>query len=182
MTRVAPSTCRRWALVAALAASGALACGPDRFLVSYPPLAVQAAAPEAKARPVAAKPRAPQKIEISEKIMFKLGSFDIMEQSFDVLDRVAQVIKANPGIKRVEIQGHTDYFGSTRRNTYVSAERAKAVRNYLIDQGVESSRLEARGYGPTQPIGDNETAEGRERNRRVEFVIVEGALAQNNPQ
>jgi len=161
-----------------LIAASLMACGPDRFRTSYPPLAVRALPPPKKTPPPP-KPAEPQKIAISEKIEFQLGSFEILEKSFHVLDHVAQVMKDNPQITRVEVQGHTDYFGSMKRNMYVSRERAKAVRHYLIEQGIDAKRLDARGYGPTKPIADNETAEGREQNRRVEFVIVQGALAQN---
>lgn len=172
-----------WTRIATVGAAVAVAasltaCGPDRFQTSFPPLAVRARAPRKK-KPTPPPPAEPQKIVISEKIRFQLGSFEVLEASYHVLDHVAQVMQQNPQIKRVEIQGHTDYFGSMKRNMYVSRERAKAVRRYLIEQGVDAKRLDARGYGPTQPIADNETPEGREQNRRVEFVIVEGALAQN---
>jgi OOP family OmpA-OmpF porin len=163
----------------ALLAVSLTACGPDRFRTSYPPLAVRARVPSKPKPAPPPEPEEPQKIAISEKIRFRLGSFEILEDSFHVLDHVAQVMKDNPEIKRVEVQGHTDHFGSMRRNMYVSRERAKAVRRYLIEQGVAPTRLDARGYGPNQPVADNETAEGREKNRRVEFVIVEGALAHN---
>jgi OOP family OmpA-OmpF porin len=77
-------------------------------------------------------------------------------------------MKANPDVK-VEIQGHTDSRGSLALNERLSQQRAEAVRDYLIGQGIAAERLTARGYGPHNPIASNETADGRAQNRRVEL-------------
>ena len=81
------------------------------------------------------------------------------------------MLVANPQVKKVRIEGHTDNTGAADFNTKLSQGRAKAVRDYLVKKGVAADRLEAKGFGPTQPIGDNKTAAGREANRRVEFEI-----------
>ena len=73
----------------------------------------------------------------------------------------------------VEVGGHTDNVGSDDANMKLSHERAKSVRNYLVKAGINSDRLQAKGYGETQPVADNDTEEGRKANRRTEFVILE---------
>jgi OOP family OmpA-OmpF porin len=73
---------------------------------------------------------------------------------------------------QVRIEGHTDSRGSRAYNLRLSQSRADSVRAYLIGKGISSDRLEAKGYGPDQPIDNNKTAAGRERNRRVEFMIT----------
>lgn len=74
---------------------------------------------------------------------------------------------------RVEIGGHTDNVGSDESNMKLSHDRAKSVRNYLVKAGIKSERLEAKGYGETQAVADNETEEGRKANRRTEFVVLD---------
>jgi outer membrane protein OmpA-like peptidoglycan-associated protein len=71
-----------------------------------------------------------------------------------------------------EIEGHTDDVGSERDNFLISVERAKAVENYLRDQGIDPARMSVRGYGEIRPIGDNTTSEGRDRNRRIEILVT----------
>jgi OOP family OmpA-OmpF porin len=93
----------------------------------------------------------------------------IRPQSFPILDTVAQVLRDFPDIA-IEVQGHTDSRGNDAFNLRLSQQRADAVRQYLINQGIASSRLTARGYGETMPIESNATTEGRAMNRRVEFV------------
>jgi outer membrane protein OmpA-like peptidoglycan-associated protein len=74
---------------------------------------------------------------------------------------------------RIEISGHTDITGSASLNFKLSENRAKAVVDYLTGKGIDSKRLEYNGIGPLQPISDNATPEGRAKNRRVEFKILE---------
>jgi outer membrane protein OmpA-like peptidoglycan-associated protein len=83
------------------------------------------------------------------------------------------VLVATPRIKKVRVEGHTDNVGKAKKNTQLSQKRADAVKKYLVSKGVEDARLEAIGFGPDKPIADNATDEGKEANRRVEFVIVE---------
>jgi outer membrane protein OmpA-like peptidoglycan-associated protein len=86
---------------------------------------------------------------------------------------VVDIMKQNPDIRKVRVEGHTDSKGSDAYNIKLSQRRANAVRDYLIAHGVEADRLVAVGYGETRPVADNGTAEGRARNRRVEFTILE---------
>lgn len=113
------------------------------------------------------------RIVITEQVQFETGSSTIRKQSYDLLDDVAQVLKANPQIELIRVEGHTDDRGGEAMNQRLSQARATSVRDYLIDQDIDADRLVAVGYGESQPIATNETAEGRQRNRRVEFKILE---------
>ena len=112
-------------------------------------------------------------IEITEKIYFETGKAVILPKSYDILNSVAQAMVDYSNIQ-VEVQGHTDSDGSAAYNLGLSDKRALAVKTYLMTQGVESNRLESKGYGEGAPIATNETAEGKEENRRVEFRIISG--------
>lgn len=112
-----------------------------------------------------------QKIEISQKIFFAFGTTKILPKSDPLLDEVAQALKDRTGIC-VRVEGHTDNKGSREQNLVLSEGRAAAVRDYLLVQGIDTARLTAKGYADTLPIDSNGTLEGRENNRRVEFVIV----------
>jgi OmpA-OmpF porin, OOP family len=117
-------------------------------------------------------------IVINEVVNFEYDKAVIMADSFDLLNEVAQVIKDNPRIRRIEVQGHTDHQGSARYNLNLSEGRARAVRDYLIGQGVEEARLTSKGFGFSQPVlalgaDGKETEDAAAKNRRVEFVILE---------
>lgn len=117
-----------------------------------------------------------KKIEIGNAIVLKNIFFDfdkatLRPESFNELDRLVQLLTENPTIK-VEISAHTDSKGSDEYNLKLSQKRAESVVNYLIGKGIAASRLIAKGYGETQPIDTNDTEEGRQNNRRVEFKIV----------
>jgi OOP family OmpA-OmpF porin len=105
---------------------------------------------------------------VYEDIRFASGKAALTAGSTPVLQEIANALKANPRLK-AEIQGHTDSRGSLALNERLSQERADAVRNYLIDQGIAPQRLTARGYGPHKPIASNDTEAGRAQNRRVEL-------------
>ncbi|MEM1348655.1 MAG: OmpA family protein [Myxococcota bacterium] len=113
------------------------------------------------------------KLIITEPVYFATGKAKILNQSKPILDEVASVLEDNAQIDLLRIEGHTDSRGRDASNLRLSQERASAVRAYLIDQGIDKDRLEAVGYGETQPIADNETDEGRAKNRRVEFTIID---------
>jgi outer membrane protein OmpA-like peptidoglycan-associated protein len=110
------------------------------------------------------------RIEIKQKILFKHNKWTISPKSFALMDEVVQALKDNPAIQ-VRVEGHTDSRGKDRYNLKLSQRRTDSVMQYLVDRGIESSRLEAVGYGETRPIADNKTRDGREANRRVEFII-----------
>jgi outer membrane protein OmpA-like peptidoglycan-associated protein len=115
----------------------------------------------------------PGEIKILEKIFFDHNSDTIKEKSFDLLDEVAATFEANPQIKRVRIDGHTDSNGPRNYNLGLSQRRATSVLRYLTSRGVSPDRLIAQGFGEDRPIDTNETLGGRANNRRVEFIIVE---------
>ncbi|MEO5728529.1 MAG: OmpA family protein, partial [Byssovorax sp.] len=93
--------------------------------------------------------------------------------SNDLMNEIRDVLNQHPEITRVEVQGHTDDSGNDRFNQHLSEERAQAVRQWLIDAGIPASKLVAKGYGYTKPLADNRIRQGRQQNRRVQFVIVE---------
>ena len=113
------------------------------------------------------------RIEIPERVYFDHGQATIQQRSLPLLKQVAGVLRANAQITKVRIEGHTDSTSSDEFNLQLSQQRAEAVRALLIQAGVHKDVLEAKGYGESKPVADNETEEGREKNRRVEFVIVE---------
>ena len=102
----------------------------------------------------------------------------ILEASFSLLNEVAAVIQKNPHIKKIQIEGHASSEGGADHNQRLSDDRARSVMAYLAGHGVPKERLVARGFGVDRPIADNDTPEGRERNRRVEFNIVEQDVTQ----
>lgn len=136
--------------------------------------------PEEKEEPEPEEPEEPEErvevkedaIEISERVQFRSGSAEIMEQSEGLLDKVAEAMKEHPEILRLRVEGHTDSRAGSSYNRKLSRARARSVRKYLISQGVEARRLVARGYGEKDPIESNKTQEGRYQNRRVEFKIL----------
>ena len=113
------------------------------------------------------------KIVILQKIFFDTGKATIKPESFPVLEAVKGILKANPQIKKVAIEGHTDDVGNDKRNLKLSDDRAKSVMKWLTDAGIETERLTAEGFGETRPAVVGTTKEAREANRRVEFVIGE---------
>ncbi|MCD6498559.1 MAG: OmpA family protein [Deltaproteobacteria bacterium] len=112
------------------------------------------------------------KIELKQKIYFDTGKATLLAMSKGLLDKVADLVKANPQVKLIRIEGHTDSRGNAKRNLVLSQRRAEAVRQYLIAKGVGPDRLQSVGYGDTRPIQPNTTRKGRAANRRVEFIIV----------
>jgi outer membrane protein OmpA-like peptidoglycan-associated protein len=113
-----------------------------------------------------------EKIELKQAIFFQAAKAVIMAKSFGLLDEVAVVLRARASMQ-VRIEGHTDSRGGHAYNVRLSQTRADSVKAYLVGKGIGSDRMDAKGYGPDQPIEDNKTAAGRERNRRVEFMITQ---------
>lgn len=105
-----------------------------------------------------------------EEVTFKNGSSDVAESSFPLLGMLASI--ARNCDTRLEIAGHTDSVGDTEVNLKLSQRRADAVRKHLVQRGVHPEQLEARGYGESQPIADNESEAGRKTNRRIEFRVI----------
>lgn len=107
------------------------------------------------------------------RIDFAPSSAVISPDARAFLEQAAKAILALPPGTRLEIAGHTDSSGEARRNQRLSQARAQAVRNVLLDFGVPSAMLVPRGYGASRPVAGNDTADGRFRNRRIEFAVME---------
>lgn len=115
--------------------------------------------------------RQAQRIEIKQKIHFDTAKATINPDSFALLDEVADALATNAQMN-IRIEGHTDSRGSNAYNQRLSDARANSVRDYLLDKGLDTERMKAKGYGESRPIASNKTYRGRERNRRVEFHII----------
>ena len=111
-------------------------------------------------------------IKTLEPIHFETAKWAILPESSPIVQDVAEIMKNTPYIRRVRVEGHTDFRGSDEYNLKLSSNRAKAVMDKLIEFGVEPDRLELVGRGEFQPITTNKTAEGMAQNRRTEFHIV----------
>ncbi len=104
-------------------------------------------------------------------IFFATGSAELLPESIPELNRVADFLRENPSVV-VEIAGHTDNVGSDTYNLDLSEKRAKSVARYIILKGFSRDRIEFKGYGESAPVASNDTPDGREQNRRVEFKVV----------
>jgi OOP family OmpA-OmpF porin len=100
---------------------------------------------------------------------FDFGKSTLRSTSYPTLNRVSDLLKSKDF--SLKLAGHTDYVGSDAANMKLSKDRAESVKSYLVSQGANSSRIEAIGYGESQPIATNKTAKGRQDNRRVEFTL-----------
>ncbi len=168
-----------WIVAGLLVSIGALGCTKTVMLREDQPLVVTAQPPKPPPPPPPPPKRVEvkkEKIQVNEKIHFEFDSAEIKEESNDLMNEIAQVINEHPEILELRIEGHTDNVGSAKYNKDLSQRRAAAVRDYLVNTGkVDASRLEVAGYGFDKPIADNATDEGRAKNRRVEFNILERA-------
>jgi len=111
-------------------------------------------------------------VRVLHQVHFATGSDAILEDSFPMLSEIAALLKANPGIQKMRIEGHTDNRGAADMNLDLSKRRAASVLAWLVAHGIAPERLESEGYGMTQPIQTNDTDEGRAANRRVDFKIA----------
>jgi outer membrane protein OmpA-like peptidoglycan-associated protein len=107
-----------------------------------------------------------------DDVLFAFGGVDLQPGAQRALDRVAEFLKAHPD-RTVSIEGHTDDVGDASSNQMLSERRARAVADYLRNQGVDANRLQAVGYGESRPLVANQSASARQQNRRVEIVIEE---------
>lgn len=120
-----------------------------------------------------------RKLEVGKKIVPNNVSFDVNEttlrpESFPELDVFVKLMKDVPSLE-IEISGHTDNLGSATKNEQLSAQRAKAVLDYLLSKGVDKNRMTYKGYGSSDPIETNTTIDGRKKNRRIEFKVLKVA-------
>ena len=106
-----------------------------------------------------------------DNVHFDSGKSSIKTSSYDELKELVDFLKLKPEIK-IEIGGHTDNVGEELANQTLSQERASSVKKYLVEHGVSSSRLIAKGYGESIPVADNNTEKGKKLNRRTEVRIL----------
>src|SRR5450755_593015 len=114
----------------------------------------------------------PPKIFVLDDVEFDFGKSTLRPASYNTLDDLVDYLKRKPN-ERIEIGGHTDNIGSDEKNLVLSLERAKSIVAYLIAKGISNDRLVAKGYGAEEPIEDNSTEEGRQKNRRTEVKILD---------
>ncbi|HUC80985.1 MAG TPA: OmpA family protein, partial [Flavisolibacter sp.] len=116
-------------------------------------------------------------VEVLDNVYFAFSKAIVLEESYDALNKLAQMLKDNPTVS-VEISGHTDSKGDDKFNQKLSEARAKSVVEYLVSQGIDKNRLVAVGYGELKPVAQNtnpdgtDNPEGREKNRRTEFKVI----------
>ena len=104
-------------------------------------------------------------------IFFNTASYELLPTSNAELDKLTALLKSNPTL-RIELGGHTDNVGADAANLTLSDQRAQAVRDFVIAQGIDASRITAKGYGETKPVATNDTEEGRALNRRTEVTVL----------
>jgi outer membrane protein OmpA-like peptidoglycan-associated protein len=108
-------------------------------------------------------------------VLFDTGSYTLRTAAREKLAKISGILLAYPGLK-IQIEGYTDSVGGDDFNQHLSEQRAGMVRDYLIDQLVPAGSVTARGFGKTKPVASNDTAEGRQQNRRVELVVNGDAI------
>lgn len=108
---------------------------------------------------------------VLKNIFFDFDSYEIRENSYTELRKIEKFLKTNPD-RRIEIAGHTDNKGSDEYNLNLSRQRAKAVYDYLVNRGISKQQISYKGYGDTDPLVPNDSEENRQKNRRIEFVII----------
>lgn len=143
------------------------------------PAATSTASPPATASPLADTLDYPALVrdrpKVAALIHFDPNSARIRDDAFKLLNEYAKALKSPALADAVlVIAGHTDSVGSDQRNLKLSQERAQAVRDYLVERGIAPDRLIAKGYGEAYPVASNDTEADRERNRRSEFIRVDG--------
>lgn len=107
-----------------------------------------------------------------DNVQFETARAVLQPSSYAELNEIVDYMKMND-LQVIEIAGHTDNVGQDADNLKLSQARAESVRNYLIKKGVAATRIKAKGYGASQPVADNTTEEGRQKNRRTEVKLLE---------
>jgi len=158
--------------IAGSAVGGTLVGGLLGWLVAHNVCEEPEAPPPA---PVAAPPPPPPpakgtKLGTVGEAYFDFDKAHLKPGAEDVLRDAVRTLKDNPSV-HAEIAGHTDSIGSDAYNMKLSERRAEAVKRYLVEQGIDASRLDVRGYGESHPIADNKTKQGRAQNRRAEIIV-----------
>ena len=110
-------------------------------------------------------------------VLFDTAKFSLRPEAREKLAKVAGIVSGHPGL-RLDVEGHTDNVGGDDYNQQLSEQRGSAVRDYLTQQGMQPNSVSTKGFGKTQPVASNETASGRQQNRRVELVISGDIIGQ----
>jgi outer membrane protein OmpA-like peptidoglycan-associated protein len=103
-------------------------------------------------------------------VLFDTGKYTLRSGAREKLAKISGIVLSHPGL-RLAVEGHTDSIGSDEYNQRLSEQRADSVRDYLVEQGIPATSVTAKGFGKTIPVASNDTAAGRQRNRRVELVV-----------
>jgi outer membrane protein OmpA-like peptidoglycan-associated protein len=111
-------------------------------------------------------------------VLFDTGSANLKPGAREKLARVSGILSSHPGLK-LEVEGHTDSVGTEEYNQQLSERRAEAVRSYLVQQRIDPGSVVTLGHGESQPVASNETAAGRQQNRRVEIIVSGEAIGTN---
>jgi outer membrane protein OmpA-like peptidoglycan-associated protein len=109
-------------------------------------------------------------VNISD-VLFDTGQYTLRSAAREKLAKVSGIVLAHPGL-RLEVEGHTDNVGSEEFNQQLSEKRAISVRDFLVQEGISINSISARGFGKTVPVASNDTAAGRQSNRRVEMIVA----------
>jgi len=148
-----------------------------QFGDDYDPLAVTAAFDSSVVSDVIAEViqtgKASSQALVLKNVFFETGKNDLESGSKAELDLLATILNDNPTIK-IQINGHTDNVGDAAKNLLLSEKRAKAVKEYLSSMGVDAERLSFKGFGDTDPTASNDSPDGRQKNRRTDFIILTG--------
>jgi outer membrane protein OmpA-like peptidoglycan-associated protein len=103
-------------------------------------------------------------------VLFDTGKSDLRSGAREALSKLTGIVLNYPSL-RLAVEGHTDSTGSAEFNQALSEKRADAVRDYLVSQGLDAGTMSAQGLGMNDPVADNKTTEGRQKNRRVEIIV-----------
>ncbi len=139
---------------------------PDKELIAVAPTNPKQETPSVSALPL-------NQVQTLKNVYFETGKAQLNESSLGELDELVAFMAQKPSF-RLEVSGHTDNVGEESANQQLSQARAKAVVEYLRQHGISQERLSFKGYGSTKPITTNDTESGKNRNRRVEFIISDG--------
>lgn len=103
-------------------------------------------------------------------VLFDFGKYNLRSEAREKLAKLTGIVLAHPGLK-LAVEGHTDSVGGDEANQKLSEQRADAVRKYLVEEGLADASVSSQGFGKSSPVADNDTAAGRQKNRRVEIVV-----------